>query len=61
MQDSKKKLHVVDVPGHPRLRSTFDERVPDAGAVVFMLDSSTFAANKHDIAGCTLKPLQAQL
>lgn len=52
LQGNGKKLKVVDIPGHPRLRSTFEARADTAAGVVFVLDSSTFIAEKHAVAGC---------
>jgi signal recognition particle receptor subunit beta len=55
LQSSGKNLKVVDIPGHPRLiHSTLDSRADAAAGVVFMLDSSTFLAEKHAVAGCAI-------
>jgi signal recognition particle receptor subunit beta len=55
LQGSGKSLKVVDIPGHPRLiHSTLDSRADTAAGVVFMLDSSTFLAEKHAVAGCAV-------
>ena len=52
LQGSGKRVKLVDVPGHPRLLSTFAKRVQAAAGVVYLLDSSTFIADKHAVAGC---------
>ena len=46
----KKQLQLVDVPGHPRLRDTFKTYIPDAKAIVFVVDASTIARNGRDVA-----------
>ncbi|KAH8116879.1 signal recognition particle receptor beta subunit-domain-containing protein [Phellopilus nigrolimitatus] len=46
----KKQLQLVDVPGHPRLRSAFTAHVPDAKAIVFVVDASTITRNGRDVA-----------
>ncbi|KAG5577847.1 hypothetical protein H5410_057981 [Solanum commersonii] len=47
-EDKKGKLkpvHVVDVPGHSRLRPKLDEFLPQAAGVVFVVDSVEFLPN----------------
>ncbi|KAG0221933.1 signal recognition particle receptor beta subunit-domain-containing protein [Mortierella sp. GBAus27b] len=39
--EGKPPVHVVDIPGHERLRFKFSEFMPIARAVVFVVDSST--------------------
>ncbi|KAF9897294.1 hypothetical protein BX616_005851 [Lobosporangium transversale] len=39
--DGKTPAHIVDIPGHERLRFKFSEFMPIARAVVFVVDSST--------------------
>ncbi|KAI5121674.1 hypothetical protein M0805_002750 [Coniferiporia weirii] len=46
----KGPLQVVDVPGHQRLRGPFRTHVPDAKAIVFVVDSSTISRNGRDVA-----------
>ncbi|KAJ3412219.1 hypothetical protein HDV05_001079 [Chytridiales sp. JEL 0842] len=36
----KKPVHVLDIPGHPRLRFKLLESLPSAKIIIFMLDSS---------------------
>lgn len=38
-------LRIVDVPGHPRVRDQFQEYLPDAKAVVFVVDANTVSRN----------------
>lgn len=42
LRDSRVE-RLVDIPGHPRIRSQFREFIPLAKAVVFVVDSSTVA------------------
>lgn len=43
MQNTKpKSVHVVDVPGDPRLRGKLDEYLPRAQAIVFLVDAVDF-------------------
>uniref|UniRef100_A0A6A7FR48 Signal recognition particle receptor subunit beta n=2 Tax=Hirondellea gigas TaxID=1518452 RepID=A0A6A7FR48_9CRUS len=47
----KKKVKMVDVPGHERVRGTvFDRYKEDARAIVFLLDSATLHTNVRDVA-----------
>lgn len=43
-------VHVVDVPGHPRVRGIFERYVDQARGIVFLLDSVTFVPNKTETA-----------
>ncbi|EJD02388.1 uncharacterized protein FOMMEDRAFT_124808 [Fomitiporia mediterranea MF3/22] len=47
---SKKQLQIVDIPGHPRLRESFKTYVPDAKAVVFVVDASAITRNGREVA-----------
>lgn len=40
-----KPVHVVDVPGHSRLRSKLDEFLPKAAGIVFVVDAVDFLPN----------------
>lgn len=40
-----KPVHLVDVPGHSRLRPKLDEYMPQAAGVVFIVDSLEFLPN----------------
>ena len=52
LQGSSKQLQLVEVPGHPRMRSVFTERCRGAAAVLFVIDPSDFIRQKADVAGC---------
>ncbi|KAL3530503.1 hypothetical protein ACH5RR_009825 [Cinchona calisaya] len=40
-----KPVHIVDVPGHSRLRAKLDEFLPQAAGVVFVVDAVEFLPN----------------
>ncbi|CAI9104973.1 OLC1v1003778C1 [Oldenlandia corymbosa var. corymbosa] len=40
-----KPIHVVDVPGHSRLRTKLDDYVPKAAGIVFVVDAVEFLPN----------------
>jgi len=40
----------VDVPGHPRIREQFREHLPDAKAIVFVVDASNISRNGPIVA-----------
>lgn len=40
-----KPIHLVDVPGHSRLRPKLDEFLPQAAAIVFVVDALEFLPN----------------
>nr|GLL44379.1 signal recognition particle receptor subunit beta-like [Ipomoea trifida] len=40
-----KPVHVVDVPGHSRLRPKLEEFLPQAAAIVFVVDAVEFLPN----------------
>ncbi|KAK2966532.1 hypothetical protein RJ640_019061 [Escallonia rubra] len=42
-----KPVHIVDVPGHSRLRSKLDEFLPQAAGVVFLVDALEFLPNSR--------------
>ncbi|GJJ73317.1 signal recognition particle receptor subunit beta [Entomortierella parvispora] len=46
----KAPLHIVDIPGHERLRFKFSEFMPIARAVVFVVDSATVARQTRLLA-----------
>ncbi|KAG0300707.1 hypothetical protein BGZ98_008961 [Dissophora globulifera] len=50
LTDGKAATHVVDVPGHERLRFKFSEFMPIARAVVFVVDSSTVSRQTRFLA-----------
>jgi Signal recognition particle receptor beta subunit len=43
-------VQLVDVPGHPRMAHVFEERVPAAAGVVFVIDAAGFVRRKGEIA-----------
>jgi signal recognition particle receptor subunit beta len=45
-------VHLVDVPGHPRVRRGFQAHLPSARGVVFVLDSVDFLPHKTETAEC---------
>ncbi|RPD66379.1 P-loop containing nucleoside triphosphate hydrolase protein [Lentinus tigrinus ALCF2SS1-7] len=45
-----KTLRLIDVPGHPRIRDQFQEYLPHAKAVAFVVDSSTISRNGAAVA-----------
>ncbi|GBE82108.1 P-loop containing nucleoside triphosphate hydrolase protein [Sparassis crispa] len=47
---SHKALRVIDVPGHPRLRDQFQEYLPEAKAVAFVVDASTISRTGPAVA-----------
>lgn len=47
---SARPIHVVDIPGHPRLRHVFDVHAPSARGVVFLVDSVDFMPKKAEVA-----------
>ncbi|KAI9509336.1 signal recognition particle receptor beta subunit-domain-containing protein [Russula earlei] len=46
----KKAITLVDVPGHPRIREQFREYLPDAKAIVFVVDASNISRNGPVVA-----------
>lgn len=38
-------VHIVDVPGHSRLRPKLDEFLPQAAGIVFVVDALEFLPN----------------
>ena len=40
-----KPVHLVDVPGHSRLRPKLEEFLPQAAAIVFVVDALEFLPN----------------
>ncbi|CAN0923970.1 Signal recognition particle receptor subunit beta, partial [Linum grandiflorum] len=43
-------VHVVDVPGHPRLWPKLDEFLPKAAGIVFVVDALEFLPNVHAVS-----------
>ncbi|KAF9197478.1 hypothetical protein BGZ49_002056 [Haplosporangium sp. Z 27] len=48
--EGQKPIHLVDIPGHERLRFKFSEFMPIARAVVFVVDSSTVSRQTRLLA-----------
>ncbi|KDR73656.1 hypothetical protein GALMADRAFT_251437 [Galerina marginata CBS 339.88] len=46
----KKSIRVVDVPGHARLRNQFQEYLPDAKVIGFVVDANTVSRNAPAVA-----------
>jgi signal recognition particle receptor subunit beta len=46
----KRSVRVVDVPGHPRVRSRFEQHADRACGVVFLLDAVDFLPHKTEVA-----------
>jgi len=40
-----KPVHIVDVPGHARLKPKLDEVLPKAAGVVFVVDAQDFLSS----------------
>eukprot|EP00892_Ulva_mutabilis_P009780 jgi/Ulvmu1/7174/UM034_0083.1 len=57
---TNKVVKVVDVPGHPRLRSLYDLHASSASFIVFILDSASFVADKQLVAEQLHQVLQQQ-
>ncbi|CAG8834188.1 2340_t:CDS:1, partial [Racocetra persica] len=47
---TKSPIHVVDVPGHEKLRFKFSDFIPITRGIIFLIDSSTCAKNSRQIA-----------
>lgn len=47
---SARPIHIIDIPGHPRLRTVFDVHAPSARGVVFLVDSVDFMPKKSEVA-----------
>ncbi|KAI0005987.1 signal recognition particle receptor beta subunit-domain-containing protein [Russula compacta] len=47
---NRKAITLVDVPGHPRVRAQFLEHLPDAKAIVFVVDASNISRNGPIVA-----------
>ena len=50
LSQDRKTLRLIDVPGHPRIRDQFQEYLPHAKAVAFVVDSSTISRNGAAVA-----------
>jgi len=45
-----KPVHIVDVPGHPKVRNRFEGYIHDARGIVFVVDSVDFMGQKTAVA-----------
>ena len=43
-------VHVVDVPGHPKVRSRFEGHIDGARGIIFVVDSVDFMGQKTTVA-----------
>ncbi|KAI0819545.1 P-loop containing nucleoside triphosphate hydrolase protein [Trametes gibbosa] len=50
LPSSQKAVRIIDVPGHPRIRNQFQEHVPHAKAIAFIVDASTVSRNGAAVA-----------
>lgn len=50
MQVGKKIINLIDLPGHPRIRTQVLTSVKDARAIIFVIDSETVLSKMSDIA-----------
>ncbi|KAG0254714.1 hypothetical protein BG011_005549 [Mortierella polycephala] len=48
--EGKSSIHIVDIPGHERLRFKFSEFMPIARAIVFVVDSATVSRQSRLLA-----------
>lgn len=46
----EKNIHVIDLPGHPRLESYFFKEVPRAKGIVMVVDCMDFNSSKEEVA-----------
>jgi signal recognition particle receptor subunit beta len=49
-KDKVKPMHIIDVPGHARLKPKLDEVLPKAAAVVFVVDAQDFLSSMQAAA-----------
>uniref|UniRef100_A0A804R8C6 50S ribosomal protein L9, chloroplastic n=1 Tax=Zea mays TaxID=4577 RepID=A0A804R8C6_MAIZE len=49
-KDKVKPMHVIDVPGHARLKPKLDEVLPKVAAVVFVVDAQDFLSSMQAAA-----------
>jgi signal recognition particle receptor subunit beta len=45
-----KPVHIIDVPGHARLKPKLDEVLPKAAGVVFIVDAQDFLSSMQAAA-----------
>ena len=47
---SARPIHIIDIPGHPRLKTVFDVHAPSARGIIFLVDSVDFMPKKAEVA-----------
>ena len=50
LQSRTESLRLIDIPGHPRIRDQFQEYLPHAKAIAFVVDASTVSRNGPAVA-----------
>jgi len=50
IQDEEKIFHVIDFPGHYKLRYKYQDFTPITKGVIFVIDSATFTKNERDVS-----------
>lgn len=48
----QRSMRVIDIPGHPRLRTQFHEHLSEARAIAFVVDASSISRNGAAVAEC---------
>lgn len=48
--DKATAVHLVDVPGHPRVRRAFERHLPSVRGIVFVVDALDFLPHKTETA-----------
>lgn len=49
-EDEEKVFHVIDFPGHYKLRYKYQDFTPITKGVIFVIDSATFIKNERDVS-----------
>ncbi|ORX82825.1 P-loop containing nucleoside triphosphate hydrolase protein [Anaeromyces robustus] len=49
-EDEEKIFHVIDFPGHYKLRYKYQDFTPITKGVIFVVDSSTFTRNEREVS-----------
>jgi len=49
-EDEEKIFHVIDFPGHYKLRYKYQDFTPITKGVIFVIDSATFTKNERDVS-----------
>ena len=48
-EDRRQQVHIIDVPGHSRVRVRFNHYLPITGTIVFMIDTIDFSTNVNQV------------